>query len=245
MESQIVHQALELERIFVRSLMMPRPKIIWLNVDDPHEAIWHKIVVSGHSDFPVYHESRDHIVGIVSVKAIYANLAAGIPIRLKDLMTSPLIVPAEQTAIQLLETFRQTGQHIALATDEFGAIVGIITLHDIMEAVLGEFPSADERLKPSAKQRPDGSWLIDAMIEIERVEAVLPGFRLNASERGEFRTLAGYVVRRMGRVPKEGETFEHQCYTFEILDMDAHRVDKVLVLQSRRQNSTGAVSFLK
>jgi putative hemolysin len=229
-ESRIVDQALALDSIRVQDLMTPRPKIIWLNVDDPHEAVWHKVVVSRHSHFPVYQGNRDRVVGVVSLKAIYANLAAGIPVRLKDLMTPPLVIPAMQTAIHLLETFRQTGQHIAFATDEFGAIVGLITLHDIMEAVLGEFPSADERRKPSAKKRPDGTWLIDAMIEIEKLENALPGFQLAPSERGEFRTLAGFVVKRFGRVPKEGETFTCQGYTFEVLDMDAHRVDKVLVL---------------
>jgi putative hemolysin len=232
-ESQIVEQALELDRIEVRDLMTPRPKIIWLNVHDPHEAIWHKIVVSRHSNFPVYEANRDRVVGMVSLKAVYANLAAGIPIKLKDLMTSPLIIPATQTAVQLLDTFRQSGQHIALVTDEFGSIVGLITLHDIMEAILGDFPSQDERLKPAVKKREDGSWLIDAMIEIEQVEQALPGFELSEAERGDFRTLAGFIVKRLGRVPKEGETVRHQGYVFEVLDMDAHRVDKILVVAAK------------
>ncbi len=229
-ESHIVHSALELDQLSVRDLMTPRPKIIWVNKNDPHEAIWHKIVVSGHSHFPVYEGQRDNVVGLISVKAIYANLAAGTDARTADLMTKPLIVPATQSAIQLLDTFKQTGKHLALVTDEFGSIVGLVALHDVMEALVGEFPSADERAKPDIKKREDGTWLIDAMIEMERVEAVLPGFRLSSAENKDYQTLAGFVVKQFGRMPREGETIETQGYVFEVLDMDQHRVDKVLVL---------------
>lgn len=233
-ESQIVHSALELDQLPVREIMTPRPKVIWLNQDDPHDQIWHKIVVSNHSHFPVYQGNRDHTVGTVSVKAIYANLAAGAGVKLKDLMVAPLIVPESQTVLQLVETFKQSGKHIALATDEFGSIVGLVTLNDVMEAVVGEFPSQGERAKPEAKKRDDGSWLIDAMIDLEAVERALPGFKFGGAAYSEYQTLAGFVVKSLGHVPKEGETFEAQGYLFEVLDMDRHRVDKVLVLPLKR-----------
>lgn len=233
-ESQIVHSALELDQLPVREIMTPRPKVIWLNQDDPHDQVWHKIVVSNHSHFPVYQGNRDHTVGTVSVKAIYANLAAGVGVKLKDLMVAPLIVPESQTVLQLVETFKQTGKHIALATDEFGSIVGLVTLNDVMEAVVGEFPSQGERAKPEAKKREDGSWLIDAMIDLEAVERALPGFKFGGTAYSEYQTLAGFVVKTIGHVPKEGETFEAQGYLFEVLDMDRHRVDKVLVMPLKR-----------
>jgi len=232
-ESEIVASALELDQLLVRDIMTPHVKITWLNRDDTHDAVWRKIVGSAHSFFPVYQRSRDNVAGIVSVKAIYANLAGGLPVRISDLMVKPLVVPATQPVIKLLETFKQTGKHIALATDEFGGIVGLVTLHDVMEAVVGEFPSPEERLKPKAKRRDDGSWLIDAMIGIEDLEKILPGLTFGDEESKDYQTLAGFVVRHLGRVPKEGETFESQGYVFEILDMDRHRVDKVLVMRSR------------
>jgi putative hemolysin len=232
-ESHIVHSALELDQLPVREIMTPRPKVIWLNRDDPHDQIWHKIVVSNHSHFPVYEASRDHTVGVVSVKAIYANLAAGVGVNLKDLMVPPLIVPESQTVLQLVETFKQSGKHIALVTDEFGGIVGLVTLNDVMEAVVGEFPSQGERAKPEAKKRDDGSWLIDAMIDLEVVEKALPGFKFGGNAYNEYKTLAGFVVKTLGHVPKEGETFEAQGYIFEVLDMDRHRVDKLLVLPAK------------
>ena len=236
-ESHIVHNALELDRLTVRDLMTPRPKIIFINRNDSHDSVWHKIVVSGHSYFPVYEGQRDNVVGIVSVKAIYANLAAGTAARISDLMTKPLIVPATQNAIQLLDTFKQSSKHLALVTDEFGDIVGLVALHDVMEALVGEFPSLEERARPQIKQREDGSWLIDAMIELERVEAALPGFRLNAAQNKDYQTLAGFVVKELGHLPREGETVEAQGYVFEVLDMDRHRVDKVLVMPARRDSS--------
>jgi len=227
-ESQIVHSALELDQLPVREIMTPRPKVIWLNMEDSHEQIWHKIVVSDHSHFPVYEGNRDHTVGIVSVKAIYANLAAGAGVKLKDLMVSPLIVPETQTVLQLVETFKQSGKHIALVTDEYGSMVGLVTLNDVMEAIVGEFPTQGERAKPQAQRREDGSWLIDAMLDLKSVEAALPGFKVGIERHSEYQTLAGYVVKTLGRVPKEGETFEAEGYVFEVLDMDHHRVDKVL-----------------
>jgi putative hemolysin len=232
-ESQIVHSALELDQLAVRDLMTPRPKIIWLRDDDAHEIVWHKIVVSGHTHFPVYSGNRDHVVGIVSLKSIYANLGGGVPVRVRDLMSAPLVVPAVASAVRLLETFKNSRHHVALVADEFGSIVGLVTLHDVMEAVLGEFPSLHQRSRPEARQRPDGSWLIDGMLDIWQVDQTLPGFQLSPEASRDYQTLAGFVVGQIGHLPQEGEMFTTQGYTFEIFDMDRHRVDKVLVTPVR------------
>jgi len=238
-ESHIVHCTLELDQLPVHEIMTPRAKVIWLNEEDPHEQVWHKIVISGHSHFPVYRGNRDHTVGVVSVKSIYANLAAGVGVALKDVMTPPLIVPESQTVLQLVETFKQTGKHIAIVTDEFGSIVGLVTLNDMMEAVLGKFPSQGERAKPCVKKRDDGTWFIDAMVEIEEVRRALPGFRVGTGDEPDYKTLAGFVLKRFGHVPREGETFTEQGYVFEVLDMDGHRVDKILVMREEARNGLG------
>jgi putative hemolysin len=157
-ESQIVNHALELDRLTARDLMTPRPRILWLTQNDTHETVWYKVVVSGHSHFPVHAGDRNHVVGVVSLKAIYANLAVGAPTRIADLMTPPLVVPDTQTAVQLLETFKQSRKHVALVTDEFGGIVGLVTLHDVMKAIIGEFGSPEERAQPQIRQHEDGSY---------------------------------------------------------------------------------------
>lgn len=231
-ESEMVSNVLDLDRLVVRDIMTPRPKIIWLSKDDSHDSIWHKVVVSRHSQFPVYEGSRDNVVGVVSVKAIYANVAAGAPVRLGDLVTRPLIVPETQPVPKLLETFRQASTHVALVSNEFGTIVGMVTVIDVMEAVVGELPSPDDRLKPDVRLRPDGTWLADALVDIARVEELLPGFRADPPEDRDYETLAGYVVKQLGRVPKEGDLVQTPRYVFEVLDMDLHRVDKVLITRS-------------
>jgi putative hemolysin len=232
-ESDLVESVLGLDRLSVRDIMTPRPKVIWLKRDDPHEQIWHKVVVSNHSFFPVYEDTRDHVAGVVSVKAIYANLAAGVGVKLKDLMVPPLVVPATQDVLCLVETFKRSGKHLALVADEFGSIAGLVTLNDVMEAIVGDFPPQNQRSLPAVAVRPDGSWLIDAMIEIERVEQALPGFKIPGAASKDYQTLAGFIVKQLGHLPKEGETFEEQGYVFEVLDMDRHRVDKVLVTAAK------------
>ncbi|MGV3772822.1 MAG: hemolysin family protein [Verrucomicrobiales bacterium] len=228
-ESSIVHNVLELDLLTVRDIMTPRPKVIWLNQDDSHQQVWHKIVVSNHSSFPVYHGNRDHVTGIVSVKAIYANLAAGVSVNLKHLVTPPLVVPASQSVLHLVETFKQEGKHIAMVTDEFGTMVGLVTLHDVMESVVGEFTSLEQRSRPSATSRPDGTWLIDGMLDLDALRRTLPNFEVEMLSNHDYQTLAGFLVKLFGRVPKEGETVKSSGYVFEVLDMDRHRVDKVLV----------------
>ncbi len=159
-EPRMVESVLAFDRRPVRDIMTPREKLVFLNQDDPHEAVWHKIVVSGHSSFPVYAASRDRIVGVLAVKSLYANLAAGAGARIADLMTPPLLVPATQSVTGLLETLKKTRRHIALITDEAGGIVGLVTLVDVLEAIVGEIPSLEERLRPHAVRRDDGSLLV-------------------------------------------------------------------------------------
>jgi putative hemolysin len=238
-ETQMVERVLALDRLTVRELMTPRRQIIALGRHEPHAEVWHKIVVSRHACFPVYDGTRDNIVGVVSVKAIYANLAAGVgPVNLADVMEKPLFVPATQTAIQLLATFKETGSHLALVADEFGGFFGLVTLSDVMQAILGDLAALDERNRPGARRREDGTWLVDGMLEIERVATMLPGFRLEPEAGHDYQTLAGYVVKQLGQVPKEGDAFTAQGYRFEVLDMDRMRVDKVFVSRTAAQSDS-------
>jgi putative hemolysin len=228
-EPEMVEGVLALDRLPVRDLMTPRAKIIWINQADSHEAIWHKIVVSGHSHYPVYENSRDQVVGVVSLKAIYANLAAGISTKIRDLLVPPFFVPGSQTAASLLDTFKRTHQHVALVTDDAGCVIGLVTPLDVMEAIVGEFPSPAERLKPQAQQRRDGSWLVDGFISLETLQPLLARLRFPPADRRDCATLGEFVAQRMGRTPREGETFDEQGFRVEVLDMDGARVDKLLI----------------
>lgn len=228
-EPQMVERVLALDELLVREIMTPRPKVIFLGQDDRHEQIWHKIVASRHSQFPVYQGNRDHVVGVVYVKSIYANLAAGTPVALADLMTEPLFVPAVQSVVELLESFRQSGKHFAVVADEFGSIVGVVTLVDVLESIVGDVPSREERARPEIRAREDGTWLVDGAAEIEAVEHKLGTLRFPSDDERSYQTLAGFILDHLGHIPAEGEKFVSLGWEFEIIDMDLPRIDKVML----------------
>ncbi len=231
-EKEMVAGVLELDQMPVTSLMTPLPKIVFLNLDDPDEANWRKVVASGHSHFPVYQGNRDQILGMVSVKSIWANSAFGLSTNLRNLLTPPVVVPETMMAIALLEQFKKSGKHIALVTDEFGSIQGLVTINDVFEAIVGALPEPGQRAAPAAKQREDGSWLIDATLDTDTVKAMLDLDRLPSEEETTFQTLGGFVMTHLGRIPRAGDYFDHAGWRFEVVDMDRHRIDKVLVAKT-------------
>lgn len=235
----MIEGVMSFDRRPVRDLMTPRAKIIWINATDSHEIIWHRIVVSAHTTFPVYEGRRDHVIGMVTVKAIYANLAAGIPVNVRDLVTPALFVPESLPVNQLLEKFKATGKHVALATSEFGAVTGLVSLHDLLEAIVGDIPSPADRLKPKAARRDDGSWLVDGLLDTESFATAVTDFPLHPPAQRDYETFGGFVTKQLGHVPVEGETFRHHGYHVEIIDMDGLRVDKALLLPVRNLPAVG------
>lgn len=237
-EKEMVRSVMALDQCAVTALMTPRPKMVWLNVDDPDEANWRKIVASGHSHFPVYHQHRDNVLGMVSIKALWANAAFSLPTTLRNLITPPLVVPETATAIQVLETFKKSGKHVALITDEFGSIQGMVTLIDVLEAIVGDLPDQMRRAQPEAKRREDGSWLIDATMATGEIKALLGLRNLPGEEEADYQTLGGCIVTQLGRIPAAGDYFDWAGWRFEVMDMDRQRVDKVLI--ARRPASPAA-----
>ncbi len=238
-EPAMIEGVMSFDRRPVRDLMTPRAKIIWINANDTHETIWHRIVVSAHTTFPVYDGRRDNVIGMVTVKAIYANLAAGIPVNVRDLATPALFVPESLPVNLLLEKFKATGKHVALATDEFGTVTGLVSLHDLLEAIVGDIPSPTDRLKPKAARRDDGSWLVDGLLDTGAFAATVTDFPLHPPAQRDYETFGGFVIKQLGHVPVEGETFRHHGYDVEIIDMDGLRVDKVLLLPVRNLPAVG------
>ncbi len=228
-EKRMVEGVLALDRLQVTAIMTPRPKIVWIDSEDPDEVNWRKIVASGHSHFPVHRGGPDDIVGMLSVKALWANSAAGFQTPMRDLITKPLFVPETVSGIQLLESFKRSSRHIALVTDEFGTVSGIVTLIDVLEAIVGDLPSRGTSAGPEAHRRTDGSWLIDATMAIVDVREVLGVTRLPGEDRADFQTLGGFIMTHFGRIPKAGDFFEAGGFRWEVVDMDRFRVDKVLV----------------
>ena len=228
-EVEMVEGVMSLDEERVADLMTPQSRIVWLNMDDADEVNWRKIVASNHTYFPVYENQRDNVRGIVSVKAMWANLAAGVPARLKDLLTPPLIVPETLSAVRLLEAFKKSGRHLALVSDEFGNIQGLVSLIDVFEAIIGKLPDEGSVQRRYWQKREDGTLLVDAMLDIEELKALLNLAELPLEFTDHYRSAGGFVMSFLGRIPKEGDYFEWGGYRFEVIDMDRHRIDKILV----------------
>ena len=229
-EQDMIEGVLRLDERRVDGLMTPRTQIVWLDVDDPPETLRQKIETSGFSRFPVCQGNLENVQGTVRAKELLVQSLACQPLDLRAIVQPALFVHETTTALRLLELFREHKRHIALVTDEFGSIQGLITHNDVLEAVVGAMPSPGDTSEPGAMQREDGTWLIDGLLPIEtlkrllRIDAELPG-----EEQGAFQTLGGFAMHQIGAVPVAGESFVWGDLRFEILDMDGRRVDKVLV----------------
>ncbi|HVW20938.1 MAG TPA: hemolysin family protein [Opitutaceae bacterium] len=232
-EKEMVEGVLALDQLRITAIMTPRPKIVFLNLDDSEESNWRKIVTSGHSYFPVYQQTRDHIVGLVAVKALWAHSAIGLPTTLKNLLMPPLLVPDTLMAIQLLEKFKQERRHIAVVTDEFGAVQGLVTLIDVFEAIVGDLPEPGQRNQAEASRGADGSWVVDATLPVGELKGMLGTDGALPQERdAEFQTVGGFVMTQFGRIPQAGDAFEWAGWRFEVAAMDRQRVEKVRVARA-------------
>jgi putative hemolysin len=234
-EKEMVEGVLALDHLRVTAIMTPRPKIVFLNLDDSEESNWRKIVTSGHSYFPVFQQTRDHIVGLVAVKALWAHSAIGLPTGLKNLLMPPLLVPDTMTAIQLLEKFKLERRHIAVVTDEFGAVQGLVTLIDVFEAIVGDLPEPGRKAPAEPSRAADGSWVVDAALPVAELKGMLAMDGALPQERdAEFQTVGGFVTTQFGRIPQAGDAFEWAGWRFEISAMDRQRVDKVRIARAAR-----------
>jgi len=228
MESRMMQGVIGFEKLVTYDIMIPRSKILWIEQSANHEDVWPIIMRSTQGVFPVYQGRRENLVGAVSIKDIYGQLAAGTPISFPAIMHSPLLVPETQKASMLLETFRSSGQRAAFVLDEFGSVMGMVTLIDLMETIVGDVPSKEELLIIPVKQREDGSWLIDGLYEIEKLPERLEGFILPEGGGDDFQTVSGWLMNELGRVPVETDRITAGEWSFEVIDMDNTRVDKVL-----------------
>jgi putative hemolysin len=223
------------ERVFrlgdrpIKSLMTPRTEIDWLDVDAPFEETQREVLSSGHSRFPVARENLDNCVGIVEIKEFLNASLSGKQIDLVKVSSPPLYVAETASALSVLEQFKQSGDRVAMVTDEYGGVEGLVTLTDLLEAIVGDLPSSDRQGDPDAMQREDGSWLIDGMISSDRLREILEVEELPYEKEHNYHTLGGLMMTYLRHIPMVGEHFTWERMRFEVVDMDGNRVDKVLV----------------
>ena len=210
-----------------RALMTPRSDVVWLDVADSPEEIRAKIISSHHTRFPVCDQSLDNLLGIVQIKDLLAEDTSLEPFRIKGRLTLPLFIYEGTRGLKTLETFKQSASRVAVVLDEFGTVLGLVTLSDILQAIVGDMPVKPQAAtEPTAVQRDDGSWLLDGRMALDEFRELLS---LSSLPEGDFHTLAGLVVTELGHIPRVAETFDFSGLRFEIVDMDGNRVDRILV----------------
>lgn len=228
-EEDMVSGIFRLSDLRAGALMTPRSQIVWLDLEDSLEVNQNKIVESVYSRFPVARGGLDDWIGIVQSKMLLSQVLNGQTLDIMSNLTKPLVIPESMLALRVLELFKQTGVHTAFVIDEFGTLQGMITIFDILEAIVGEIPVEGEPLENLAIQRDDGSWLIDGTLSIDQFKEIFDVDELPDEERGYYQTLAGFIITFLGRIPAAGDRFEWLGLLFEIVDMDGFRIDKIIV----------------
>jgi len=235
-EQAMVNRVLRLGDRTVDSVMTPRMRIAWLDMDAPLEENLEVLRQTSYSRYPVYRGDESDVVGVMEVKNLLGGITVGKP-ELFRTLAKPLYVPATARALDLLEEFRDAETPLALVVDEYGDIDGIVTLNDLLAAVVGASQlghgGGGEENSPIV-QREDGSWLIDGAISTDDLRELLHVEQLPGEDEHDFRTAAGMVMAALGHIPVTGEVFAWRGIRFEVVDLDGARIDKLLVTPAPR-----------
>jgi putative hemolysin len=231
-EQDMVQRIFRLGDRTVSSLMTRRHDIMWLDINDSWKINRDKLTASVYSRMPVCNEELDKVLGVLRAKNLLDICMEGQQPELTPLLQKPVFVPETLPAFKLMETFKTHRTHFIFVVDEHGTIEGLVTLHDILTAIVGDLPGVDESDESYAMQREDGSWLLDGMMPIDEFKNLLAISSLPGEGSGNFQTLGGFIMMQMGRIPAAAEFFELDGWRYEVMDMDGHRIDKVLVRAS-------------
>ena len=209
----------------LRSIMVPRHAMIWIDVNDSLDAAITEMLASGHSRFPLCEGAIDEVIGFVHVKDILDMQRSG-GTDLRKLAREPLYVSESIPALRMIELFRTSGIHLALVVDEYGSLEGLVMPTDILTSIAGDLPDQGDDEPAGAVEREDGSWLLDGSLPIDAAARVLG---IEDMRTDDFATLAGMVIEELGHIPTPGESVTAHGWCFEVVDLDGRRIDKVLV----------------
>ncbi len=226
-EHQMIEGVLRLPDRTVRTIMIPRGDVVWIDADDDRKTVWNAVRTSGHSRYPVCRGQLDELLGVVLTGELAEWLGDTESGDLASRVRAPLIVHESTRILRLLELFRESKMHFAVIVDEHGSIEGVVTPTDILTAIAGELPEAAREELPEAVVRDDESWLIDGLMAIDDVERLLGAGNMRSDD--DYTTLAGFVLAQLGHLPATGENFRWRGLRFEVVDMDGRRIDKLLV----------------
>jgi putative hemolysin len=232
-EHEVVESVFRLGDRSVRGIMTPRPDVDWIDLadDETDASVVAQLEADRRALLLACDDDLDHVIGFVHAEDLLAHCLTGGRVDRESLRAAarqPLFVPSSMPAFQLVEAFRSSRQHAAVVLDEYGGVAGVVTLHDVLEELVGELPSPDEQDEPAIIRRTDGSWLMEGWTAVGDVEAELE-IELPTEERSDYQTLAGFILARLGRLPRPTVFVDWQGFRFEVVDMDGRRIDKVLV----------------
>jgi len=231
-EEDIIKRVFKLDDKKVESIMTPRNEIIWVNLEDDKRVNEIKIMESKRSIFPIASGELDDFIGVVQAKDILALLFSEEKFDINSIIKKPLVVSENLETLELLKEFKENKEyvHMALAVDEFGSVEGLITLNDLLEGIVGDIPGIDETDDPMATQRIDGTWLIDGRFQIDKFKELFDYEKEFPDEKeDQYTTIAGFILSLSGKIPNENEVYEWDRFRFEIIDIDGHQIDKILV----------------
>jgi putative hemolysin len=211
------------------AIMTPRVNLIWLDIHESLEVCIEKALGSSHSLFPVGDGSLDEVIGIVRAKELLGRKLNNEKIDLAKIVLPPLFVPESMPALKVLELLKTPGNRAALVIDEYGGVQGMVTLSDVLQAIIGDIPIPGESFEPQVVEREDGSYLLDGQLQIDVLKDILDLDNLPEEDHAGFQTLGGFMMNQLGEIPSSGQFFEMDGLRFEVMDMDGRRVDKVLV----------------
>ena len=225
-QEEVVMRALDAGNRRVGDIMTPRTEVDWIDFDDSHEEVVKTLRESRHEQLLISRGNIDELVGAVSKRHLLNQLLAGSPLDLEAVIGKPLLVHEATPVFKVLDEFKQAPVRLAVVVDEYGGLEGIVTQADLLEALAGELAEA-EGGRPDVQERADGSLLIDGMASagdiFNRLALAAP------STSGRFHTIAGFALAQLGHLPVAGEKFSYEGWSFEIVDMDGRRIDKLLV----------------
>jgi len=228
-EKDIVERTLRLSDRKVNTLMSPRKEIVWLDIDSSFTSIRNTMVKTPHSHFPICRGSLDNTLGIVHTEGLLQDFLALEKIDLKKNMHRPLFIPESMEGLKVLELFKKSGIHMALVVDEYGIVQGLLSLTDILEAIVGDIVTVDQIEERQIVKRSDGSFLVDGLVSIDEFKDHFQIKKLPGEKNGTYHTVGGFVMNNLDKIPTTSDSFELVSFRFEVIDMDGNRVDKVLI----------------
>lgn len=232
-EQEIIAHVFRLGDRAVTAVMTPRTEISFLDIDDTLDEMCAQVFEDGYSRYPVYQHTQDNVIGFLHVRDLFCVRFQGAPVKVRDLLQPALFIPVSKTALQALEQMREIGVETALILDEYGGVLGLVSIHDILEGLVGAVDQPLNGPDPEFTPREDGSYLVDGRILIDELKDYLDIATLPGDEMGYYETLGGMMMTVLGRIPSAGDIYEYDHLSFEVMDMDGLRVDKVLVMEKK------------